>query len=1323
MKIHRIETFNLASLYGEQVVDFDAAFGDTPLVLVHGPTGAGKSTLLDAVSLALYGQTPRLDGRTSRGNDRGRDFDPANVMSHGTGRCRASVVLSVIGPDGHRQYRRATWEVWRSRDKPDGNLQRPLRALEALDGPEAASGTAIVESQTSKTYDPHFTELLGGLAFADFQRTVLLPQGAFAEFLRGDEAERARLLERLTDTEHFRRIGRRAHKRFQTARDRVKELGARLEGADLMSNEDLDALRARHAEAVEAHEVASRAQDGAVAQATWWAELVRRLEALERAREGVADAQRMRATHRTTLDALAAHEALSDTFEALDARDAAVSAHAEAMARRDEATRAEREATEALATAVEGEATATAAAEAFAARRAQWVPRIEACVQKASDLEGAHEANTKARADAEGAQQEHAVANERAAALRTRIDDVERQLEPLAWLEANDVADAYPRWATRDESRRDLERKLRESTAERERLAAAVDAAVEAAAGQDAAREQLANALDEARSRYAEATAALEGLGVEAPNLQQREPARRARVAERDALRAALDAVQVARRADRAEIDAAKVLREATGAVTAAEKAAASADAACADAAARLEATEAELADARLAREAAADTVALLRARTALRDGDPCPVCGSTEHHVVSSEDEAGVLAGFEQRRAEAEESVTAARDALGDATEARGAARAALARATERRGEAQTSHDGAVEARAEAFAAVPEPWAVAPSVDGLALESVEGRVVRALESAEAAMEREAAAWDAFVAAHEAVAASERALTSHDRDRKGASEDLARLRQALASEDAALADRRRELDGVVDQLHDAFEAAAEPALERADDGGIDLALTLQTVERSLRQAADLTSAKATLATELQEVERSLAGLAERMRATGEAAETAKTALDAAIAAHEAALEALAEAVGHRDPDAASKTLATDEATVTATLEAAKAAHVGAQNAVAARRATLEEKQKVVDTLADAAEAAQTQWREALDALRAEPPSAVSAVVDTDSLDEDAIRAVRLDPDALDDARAVDDRTSGALRDAHSTHAARSGDVLEHVGGAAESIWDAIGEDASHKLRAELTAIAGAVVGDARGDGEVANDGASDVDRARVLDDVRAALTAADEVASNAKYAATATRDAVTTLAVQLRTEDERRERAEDLAAELAEARGTFDLWTRMNDLIGVGNGERFQRFAQALGLGELIEAANVRLRVMNPRYRLAVARDDDGTPRLDFAVIDEEQAGRVRAISTLSGGESFMCSLALALGLADFRHHTLPIETLLLDEGFGTLDRASVDLVMKALETLSATSGAQVILISHVASLRERVEARVCVEPLGGGRSEARVDA
>lgn len=224
--------------------------------------------------------------------------------------------------------------------------------------------------------------------------------------------------------------------------------------------------------------------------------------------------------------------------------------------------------------------------------------------------------------------------------------------------------------------------------------------------------------------------------------------------------------------------------------------------------------------------------------------------------------------------------------------------------------------------------------------------------------------------------------------------------------------------------------------------------------------------------------------------------------------------------------------------------------------------------------------------------------------------------------------------------------------------------------------------------------------------------------------------STVEAAAAALRDLETrwqedtaTLATQtaaLRQCDDQRAQREQLQRDATAKQAELTLWTRLHNLIGTGNGQAFQRFAQILNMEELADKANHHLRLLSPRYAL-VAATQGGEMRLDFAVRDTFQADEVRPLTTLSGGETFLVSLALALALADYRSVRMPVETLLLDEGFGTLDPQTLGMAIAALKTLNQRGGVQVGLISHVDALKQEIPAWVVVEALGNGRSTVRM--
>ncbi|MBI5590238.1 MAG: AAA family ATPase [Deltaproteobacteria bacterium] len=159
-------------------------------------------------------------------------------------------------------------------------------------------------------------------------------------------------------------------------------------------------------------------------------------------------------------------------------------------------------------------------------------------------------------------------------------------------------------------------------------------------------------------------------------------------------------------------------------------------------------------------------------------------------------------------------------------------------------------------------------------------------------------------------------------------------------------------------------------------------------------------------------------------------------------------------------------------------------------------------------------------------------------------------------------------------------------------------------------------------------------------------------------------------------------------------------------------WDTLHELIGSADGKKYRNFAQGLTFEIMITHANQRLQKMTDRYQLI----PDAIQPLELNVIDHYQAGVVRSTKNLSGGESFIVSLALSLGLSQMASRNVRVDSLFLDEGFGTLDE---DALETALETLSGLrqDGKLIGVISHVSALKERIATQIRVIPQSGGRS------
>lgn len=188
--------------------------------------------------------------------------------------------------------------------------------------------------------------------------------------------------------------------------------------------------------------------------------------------------------------------------------------------------------------------------------------------------------------------------------------------------------------------------------------------------------------------------------------------------------------------------------------------------------------------------------------------------------------------------------------------------------------------------------------------------------------------------------------------------------------------------------------------------------------------------------------------------------------------------------------------------------------------------------------------------------------------------------------------------------------------------------------------------------------------------------------------------------------------ILLREDDKKIESGRLLKTELDSQRDRWEQWESLNELIGSKSGAKFRTFAQSLTLEALLAHSNQHLEDFAKRYALQRVPGSD----LELQIIDRDMADDVRSVHSLSGGESFLVSLALALGLASLSSNKTQVESLFIDEGFGSLDPETLDIAIASLDTLQAL-GRKVGVISHVPILVERIGAKVVVEKLGGGRS------
>ncbi|HEX3477116.1 MAG TPA: AAA family ATPase, partial [Kofleriaceae bacterium] len=585
MKILAIRGCNLASLAGEFEIDLaHGPLGSAGVFAIVGNTGAGKSTLLDALCVALFDRTPRLTNHSTVKVGRGTDDrallgaqDVRTLLRRGAAQGWAEVDFE----SGDAQQYRARWSVRRARGQSDGTLQDEQLQLTALAGGERLGGT---KTETLRAIHARL-----GLSFDQFRRSALLAQGEFAAFLRADGRDRSELLERMTGTQIYTQLSIAAHVKAAVAEQRLREGRAAALAIAVLDDAAVQGVQRELAAATAAAQDARRRHAEAEAVARWVDEAARRRSELAEAR----------GEHTAARQALAAAEP--------DRAELALRRRAEQLRPAwDEVDRLERQVAAAIAeltTAGQAAASAARRLDEFADRRAR-IAATHAPVRAARIAAGIVER----------------VAGRPGAALP---GDGARAADDAAWLAAHaplaaEVA-AHP----------ELDRQFAQHEALGEAIAAldrALGEHTEDAARLDRARKRLATEIQAAAHKHDEARRKAAGYankrGLTLDAARRLEDEARNHLGEVDRLAVMAAAAREAARAG-AEVD--RQLAELAAAVgdDARQRVRLGEDQRRAQA---LRAEQTQVVD-DLRRAAGYE-----HARAELVRGEPCPLCGATEH-------------------------------------------------------------------------------------------------------------------------------------------------------------------------------------------------------------------------------------------------------------------------------------------------------------------------------------------------------------------------------------------------------------------------------------------------------------------------------------------------------------------------------------------------------------------------------------------------------------------------------------------------------------------------------------------------------------------
>ena len=192
----------------------------------------------------------------------------------------------------------------------------------------------------------------------------------------------------------------------------------------------------------------------------------------------------------------------------------------------------------------------------------------------------------------------------------------------------------------------------------------------------------------------------------------------------------------------------------------------------------------------------------------------------------------------------------------------------------------------------------------------------------------------------------------------------------------------------------------------------------------------------------------------------------------------------------------------------------------------------------------------------------------------------------------------------------------------------------------------------------------------------------------------------------------------LKNDSEQKEKLSELQTEIKKLKIEYERWEALNKAIGDAKGKRFAEIAHQFTLTELIAISNKHLKNFSARYLLDKTSDSK-----NFLFVRDAYMGMSkRSVHTLSGGETFLVSLSMALALSDLASRKTKIESLFIDEGFGTLDEQTLDKALNSLEQLHSDYNRTIGLISHVPEIKERINTQILISKSNSGYSTIEIN-
>ncbi|MDD3509032.1 MAG: AAA family ATPase [Parabacteroides sp.] len=1340
MRILAIRGRNLASLEGDFSIDFTAEpLASAGIYSISGPTGSGKSTLLDTMCLALFGRTPRTD--QARENEvKLRDVsentlgqgDPRNLLRRGSVSGYAEVDFVALDGYGYR----ARWSVRRARDKASGALQKVQHSLTGIPSLKEEQGTS---SELLK----RISELIG-LTFEQFTRSVLLAQNDFATFLKADQGEKASLLEKLTGTERYSAISRLIYEKHAAAKQVYEQLMARLQGVALLTDQEREELDAQLVQVGRSLALLEDQKNAIKLRLDWFAQ---RDQLLVEKTKAEADELRARTVCEQNVPRKDYLALVDGVQGARSLYDAVVSAGRTLTDKESHCSRLAQD----TARATEGKELLEKESDSINKRYLEETERFRLLgpdLKKARQLDIQLAESVRTLKESENSLQE----------LTAYYDKEQEKLTQLSLLctKTTDSIAALEKWRTRYLAKASIAEQL-------PLLENYLDRAFSAHENLNRSQQTIASLRDTERKQREESGIKKE---LHAKQLELfRTASQRLEVAQKEQKGVSIDAVQHESKMLRARKELLQHASQCWKSLGDTRRSQGLLVNEIAKTTALLEMNEGKQFETALRLDmalhlrqqakqtyeqafmAATKDIELLRSK--LTDGTPCPLCGS-EHHPYAGEDdrlkqtlakveEASVAASanydacwkqcetLKQEAVSLNEKIDQLNKSLQelDAEESRLKAEWLPLEETLKgtypdmlspadKDEMPFSLQGKslllpVEADRKLFPSEDEKTSLHSGQEWLQLNAKESQMSLFADEDETSRHTDRgrlplyAEGEQFSVAQSGLPVSvmmewftEQVIICDDRLK--VLEELALTYSNLQKELQLLQEDKLRLNSLVGQLDkELTELTGQFALTQSRIVAEEAACAEQSLllQESLLNADELFGHDQWQAAWREDT----VGFRDKLRSFAVEWQDNKVRLQ-------------------QEQDNLTRQKAEREGAVNL-LDTIGKQLVSARALVAVRKnawETIRSSRLLVLDGKDA-DATEQQMLNALESLKKE----------LDEMDEKLKKQLQLETELRGtykqleaDVKEYQSRLAQSkqalqqwLADFNATRSKSVDETL--LASLLERNTQWIASERNYLQQQENDRITARTTLDDR----IRRLAEHDAKR-KEMDWDEASYPAEPEVLQQMQVQCAEKSRELDALATEirfkLRTNEENRQKVQSLEKELLQAREVSENWASLNEIAGSSDGGKFRRIAQGYTLDVLLSYANVQLSELSKRYRLERVPDT-----LALQVIDRDMCDEVRTVHSLSGGESFLVSLALALGLSSLSSNRMRVESLFIDEGFGSLDAETLRVAMDALDSLR-TRGRKIGVISHVQEMTERIPVQIKVNRGDNGRSYLTVE-